>query len=70
MKGKKIEYRVYEWLGEECIKAIDEDVENGILKSIGDCIIYTKGYCNSSRCVPIEVLEHIQELAAKGRVSR
>lgn len=70
MKHKKIEYRVYEWLGEECIKAIDEDVEIGILKNIGDCIIFTKGYCDTSKCVPIEVIEHIQHLADTGRISR
>lgn len=69
MASKHIQYRVPEWLGEMCIKAIDEDVEDSILKSISDCLIFAKGYCETSKCVPIEVLEHIHELKREGRIA-
>lgn len=52
-----------------CIKAIDEDVEDSILKSISDCLLFAKGYCETSKCVPIEVLEHIHELKREGRIA-
>ena len=70
MKHKKIEYRVYEWLGEECIKSIDDEVENGLIKDTRGCIVFASGYCDTSKCVPIEVVEHIIELADTGRISR
>lgn len=69
MKHKKIEFRVYEWLGEECIKALGEDVELGILKNTEDCLVFIKGYCNTSKCVPIEVIEHINNLRHDGRIA-
>lgn len=66
----KIEYRAHEWLGRKCIKAIDEDVKEGILENVGDCLIFTKGYCGTSGCVPIEVIAHILELADTGKIDK
>lgn len=61
-------YKVRAWLGEACIRCIDEDVEDGILQNIEDCMHFAKGYCTTSGCIPNEIIEHIFELKAKGAI--
>lgn len=69
MKHKKISYRVYEWLGEECIKMLDDLIDKGLIDTVGDCIDYMNGYCDTSGCVPIEVIEHISKLMSEGKIA-
>lgn len=68
MKGKTKEYRTYEWLAESCIESLDEEVEKRIVKTALDCIYFTKGYCKSSGCIPVEVMDYITDLEREGKI--
>lgn len=68
----KVAYRIYPWLGEECIKGIDEETDMGIIRNVTDALQFANDYCTpclEEGVIPSEVVKHIISMVKEGRIA-
>ena len=56
------------WVVEDFKAALTEDIDSGIIKTMGDAFYYTKGWFTAKGYVPIEIFDFINGLNAEGRL--